>query len=293
MLAVQGAGWGGQWRRRWISPPSRVAAGEGFGRGAPFLRRPPLRRGAEERPDGKVVYHCGGTEIALFRRHQGRGAPTVRFRVEQAVPRGDRRRQGRGVVFEDYDLPGLKTEGHVCGVGSEKAAWFTDPEGNILCLHDMAERDPVCARDRNGGPARRSGDGECGRRPAKRAASSGGWRRKRLVNLLHQARAERSAERPSASARSIARRPASWAAARDFDGVEHLGRCGGGDAAPAPRGSRACRRAAEQALQHRDLVPGPVQHRRQRLVTVDPARELHHVALSPRWKPSSRGSRKS
>jgi hypothetical protein len=42
----------------------------------------------------------------------------------------------RGVVFDDYDLPGLKTVDHVCVLGSEKAAWFRDPEGNILCLHE-------------------------------------------------------------------------------------------------------------------------------------------------------------
>lgn len=44
--------------------------------------------------------------------------------------------EGRGVVFSDYDLPGLKTVDHVCVLGSEKAAWFLDPEGNILCLHE-------------------------------------------------------------------------------------------------------------------------------------------------------------
>jgi catechol 2,3-dioxygenase-like lactoylglutathione lyase family enzyme len=43
--------------------------------------------------------------------------------------------EGRGVVFEDYDLPDLKTVDHVCVLGSEKAAWFKDPDGNLLCLH--------------------------------------------------------------------------------------------------------------------------------------------------------------
>ena len=47
-----------------------------------------------------------------------------------------RRLETRGVVFADYDLPGLKTVDHVCVLGSEKAAWFNDPEGNILCLHE-------------------------------------------------------------------------------------------------------------------------------------------------------------
>lgn len=44
--------------------------------------------------------------------------------------------EARGVVFEDYDLPELKTVDHVCVLGSEKAAWFKDPDGNVLCLHE-------------------------------------------------------------------------------------------------------------------------------------------------------------
>jgi catechol 2,3-dioxygenase-like lactoylglutathione lyase family enzyme len=43
----------------------------------------------------------------------------------------------RGVTFADYDMPGLKTVEHVCVLGSEKAAWFEDPDGNVLCLHEL------------------------------------------------------------------------------------------------------------------------------------------------------------
>ena len=46
--------------------------------------------------------------------------------------------EGRGVVFEDYDMPDLKTVDHVAVMGSEKAAWFKDPDGNVLCLHQQA-----------------------------------------------------------------------------------------------------------------------------------------------------------
>lgn len=44
--------------------------------------------------------------------------------------------EASGVHFEDYDLPNLHTVNHVCVLGAEKAAWFTDPDGNILCLHE-------------------------------------------------------------------------------------------------------------------------------------------------------------
>lgn len=91
----------------------------------------------EERLDGKVVYRCGGTEIALFPRPDGTKAEhtALSFRVDD-IRVAIQQLEGRGVVFADYDLPGFRTVEHVCVLGSEKAAWFTDPEGNILCLHE-------------------------------------------------------------------------------------------------------------------------------------------------------------
>ena len=50
--------------------------------------------------------------------------------IEAAV--ADLRR--RGVVFEDYDFPGLKTEGGIGALGAYRGAWFKDSEGNILAL---------------------------------------------------------------------------------------------------------------------------------------------------------------
>ena len=89
------------------------------------------------KPDGKYEYPVGSGALALFQR----GAPTkadhtaVSFAVRD-IRAAIRELQSRGVVFRDYDLPGLKTVEHVCVLGSEKAAWFSDPEGNILCLHE-------------------------------------------------------------------------------------------------------------------------------------------------------------
>jgi catechol 2,3-dioxygenase-like lactoylglutathione lyase family enzyme len=89
------------------------------------------------RPDGKFLYRCGGALIALFPRDGGTKADhtALSFQVRDIV--GEVRELERsGVVFEDYDLPGLKTVNHVCVLGSEKAAWFRDTEGNYLCLHE-------------------------------------------------------------------------------------------------------------------------------------------------------------
>lgn len=89
------------------------------------------------KPDGKFVYAVGGSTLALFPKPEGTKADhtAISFRVPdiaatiQALKRA-------GVVFEDYDFPGLKTVDHVCVLGAEKAAWFMDTEGNCLCIHE-------------------------------------------------------------------------------------------------------------------------------------------------------------
>ena len=40
----------------------------------------------------------------------------------------------RGVVFEEYDVPGFKTENSIATTGEIKAAFFKDSEGNLLGL---------------------------------------------------------------------------------------------------------------------------------------------------------------
>jgi catechol 2,3-dioxygenase-like lactoylglutathione lyase family enzyme len=42
--------------------------------------------------------------------------------------------RSRGVVFEEYDFPGLKTVHGIATGGGAKSAWFKDPDGNILAL---------------------------------------------------------------------------------------------------------------------------------------------------------------
>lgn len=87
--------------------------------------------------DGNFLFACGGNAmIALIPKPQGTRAEhtALSFEVDD-VGAEVKQLEKRGVVFEDYDLPGLKTVDHVCVVGSDKAAWFKDTEGNILCVH--------------------------------------------------------------------------------------------------------------------------------------------------------------
>ncbi|HSL37131.1 MAG TPA: VOC family protein, partial [Arthrobacter sp.] len=46
--------------------------------------------------------------------------------------------RGRGVAFEEYDFPGLKTENGVATSDWGKSAWFLDSEGNILNISQRA-----------------------------------------------------------------------------------------------------------------------------------------------------------
>jgi predicted enzyme related to lactoylglutathione lyase len=47
--------------------------------------------------------------------------------------------KARGVKFEDYDMPGMKTENCIFTGGGAKAAWFKDSEGNIMALIQAIE----------------------------------------------------------------------------------------------------------------------------------------------------------
>ncbi len=85
---------------------------------------------------GQAVYETGGSRFALYPRQTPTTADhtALTFEVQDLVDEMKALRS-RGVKFEEYDYPGLKTEDGVCVLGAEKAAWFKDPEGNILCLH--------------------------------------------------------------------------------------------------------------------------------------------------------------
>jgi extradiol dioxygenase family protein len=42
--------------------------------------------------------------------------------------------RSRGVTFEEYDLPDMKTVNGIVNAGGSKAAWFKDTEGNIMAI---------------------------------------------------------------------------------------------------------------------------------------------------------------
>ncbi len=87
--------------------------------------------------EGSAVYALdGGSTLVLLPRPDSTPSDSTAMSFEvDDIHAEIAELEGRGVVFEDYDLPDLRTVEHVCVLGAEKAAWFKDPDGNVLCLH--------------------------------------------------------------------------------------------------------------------------------------------------------------
>jgi len=95
----------------------------------------------EERPGG-LLYRCGRGWFSLF---ESAGAPSgdhtqMAWEVADIEATVAELRR-RGVVFEEYDLPGMKTVNGIAevagnypskGGAGERAAWFRDSEGNLF-----------------------------------------------------------------------------------------------------------------------------------------------------------------
>ncbi|WP_107764788.1 VOC family protein [Nocardioides terrigena] len=88
--------------------------------------------------EGSAMFAVGSdAQLVLLPRPESKPSESTAMSFEvDDVTAEIRTLEGRGVVFEDYDLPDLKTVDHVCEFGDEKAAWFKDPDGNVLCLHE-------------------------------------------------------------------------------------------------------------------------------------------------------------
>jgi predicted enzyme related to lactoylglutathione lyase len=92
-------------------------------------------------PDAIVFETGGGAKIELLKREQPTKAEhtALSFEVDD-IEREVKELEHRGVRFEDYDMPGLVTERHIAQTNGDRAAWFKDPEGNILCIHERVRR---------------------------------------------------------------------------------------------------------------------------------------------------------
>ena len=92
-----------------------------------------------EEYQGIAMFEAGkGTQIVFYEREGTKAEHTAAtFTVEdiEAVVDG---LTGKGVVFEQYDMDELKTDARgIATIGTTKAAWFIDTEGNIIAIMSM------------------------------------------------------------------------------------------------------------------------------------------------------------
>ena len=92
----------------------------------------------EETPEGLSLSLSGGTSVFLYQKpnHTAASFTVLNFPVSD-VDKAVDELKSRGVKFESYDLPDLKTDEKGIARGNGRGptiAWFKDPAGNILSV---------------------------------------------------------------------------------------------------------------------------------------------------------------
>lgn len=96
-----------------------------------------LQSDASMTDDMGVLYKAGAnTMLYIYARPNAPTADNTQanFKVDN-IEAEMAELSAKGVTFEHYDMPGVKTdEKGVAVMGKAKSAWFKDPDGNILAL---------------------------------------------------------------------------------------------------------------------------------------------------------------
>jgi len=92
-----------------------------------------------ERFVGGIFYRAGdGTRFQLYESgNAGKNHATLMGFVTTDIEADVRDLKARGVVFEEYDLGEAKTVDSIATFEDVRAAWFKDPDGNILGFLQM------------------------------------------------------------------------------------------------------------------------------------------------------------
>ena len=92
-------------------------------------------RPSEEIAGGVAYKFAGGTACFLYpTKNAGTNRASQAYWQVKDVEREVAELKARGVTFEEYDVPGMKTVNSIATAGGAKTAWFKDTEGNILAI---------------------------------------------------------------------------------------------------------------------------------------------------------------
>jgi catechol 2,3-dioxygenase-like lactoylglutathione lyase family enzyme len=84
---------------------------------------------------GHMLYECGeGTKLGLYQREHTKADHTVASFMVKDVEAEVKELKQKGVPFEEYDTPTIKTVESIATLGQHKVAWFEDTEGNLLAI---------------------------------------------------------------------------------------------------------------------------------------------------------------
>jgi len=94
----------------------------------------------EESPGGVTYGSGGGTTVLVYpSQTAGTNKATYASWSVNDIEAVMTSLKDKGVVFEQYDgMPGVTRQGDIHLMGDHKAAWFTDPDGNILAIDSNA-----------------------------------------------------------------------------------------------------------------------------------------------------------
>ncbi|VVJ14991.1 Glyoxalase/bleomycin resistance protein/dioxygenase [Amycolatopsis camponoti] len=88
--------------------------------------------------DGTLYFAAGAGAIGLRTMPAGAQSESTALSFEVSdLPAEVKALENRGIRFQDFELEDLKTVDHIAQLGNERAAWFSDSEGNVLCLHEV------------------------------------------------------------------------------------------------------------------------------------------------------------
>jgi len=91
----------------------------------------------DENPGG-VTYQSGAGKLFVYESQTaGTGQATCASWEVSDVKAAVADLNGKGISFEHYDFPGGTLEGDIHVMGAIKAAWFKDPDGNILNVSNL------------------------------------------------------------------------------------------------------------------------------------------------------------
>jgi len=90
--------------------------------------------------EGAIMYRAGkDSRFTVFlTANESRGGHTQAGFVVADVSAEVAALQAKGVVFEEYDHPTLKTEGGIAKTAAGYSTWFKDPDGNLIGLVQFA-----------------------------------------------------------------------------------------------------------------------------------------------------------